>query len=343
MALTVTISEDERRDHAAAESARRTDWIDAWTGYNSRMERLERINELLPAGPPLREGSAGWSRRGDRPGRGPPARGRGARDDGGTTPGKTSVAVAALERVQATGGRVAAVTLTELAHDRAVAQVVAGQLASAPRRAGRSILSILRAIDRSPARGLAGPVLDDLAAGGALADAALAQSDDLAQVIGVAGRQGSAAILLDEAHAMLDWPPSTLTALNAVLRKQVSAGVIIASSDTEALERLTGRGGPLYLVGSRVGLPAIQLAEWIAALSERFAALDVEVSLATLEALVDITGAHPYLTMRLARDTARIATDHAPPWHATPAVREAAFYELKRDPVWTALHESPEG
>lgn len=139
---------------------------------------------------------------------------------------------------------------------------------------------------------------------------------------------------------MLDWSPTARSALNAVLRDQLTVGVVIASSDTEALERLTQRGGPLHLVGSRVPLAAIPVADWLGALRDRFAKLGIEVGETTLQSLIEMTAGHPYLTMRLARDTARIASDVDPPWHARGAVLEAVLYELRQDPVWIALSDA---
>jgi hypothetical protein len=74
------------------------------------------------------------------------------------------------------------------------------------------------------------------------------------------------------------------------------------------------------------------------ALRDGFAELGIEITEATIAKLIELTGGHPYLTMRLARDSARIATDTRRPWKAGGAQLEAALYELHRDPVWRALH-----
>jgi hypothetical protein len=46
--------------------------------------------------------------------------------------------------------------------------------------------------------------------------------------------------------------------------------------------------------------------------------------------------------MRLARDTARIASGNPAPCSASGAALEAALYELRRDPAWTVLHGNPD-
>jgi hypothetical protein len=259
----------------------------------------------------------------------------------GRRTGKTSVAVAALDRIHAADGRAAAVTLTRFKDDRDVARFLRAELESSPRRAARSLATVLRALDRTPAGELAGSQLsEELAPVAELAASALDVATDLAQLIATAGSSGTTAILLDEAHAMLDWSQSSRSSLNAVLRQQLNVGVVIASSDTEALDRLTERGGPLHLVGSRISLPAITASDWLGALRDRFSELEIAIGEATLQSLIEITRGHPYLTMRFARDIARITSDDHRPWNARPAVFEAVLYELRRDPVWMALSDS---
>jgi len=256
----------------------------------------------------------------------------------GRRTGKTSVAIAALDRIHSGRGRVAAATLTRFTNDRDVAIFLGTQLQSTARRGARSLVNLVRALDRTPAKDLIGTELtDEIAAGTDVAESALKTSEDLAQLIETAGRGGTTAILLDEAQAMLDWPARSRDSLNAVLRGELHVGVVVASSDTEALERLTQRGGPLHLVGSRVALPAISKTQWLGALRDRYADLHIEIGEQTIATLIDLAASQPYLTMRLARDTARIASDGPSPWVASPAVLEAAFYELQRDPVWSAL------
>ncbi len=267
------------------------------------MDRLERINDALPAGPPLEERQQV---------------GRGhvisaieqrlrAREvlllmEGRRT-GKTSVAVAALDRIRRQRGRVAVVTLTRFADPRDATRFLARQLQAPPRRATQSVVSLLRALDRTPVGELLGSdAASDLAAASAVLESAIETTEDLSDLLAAVDGARPTAVLLDEAHALVDWPAGLLSSLNAVLRADLRVGVVIASSDTDALERLTQRGGALHLVGSRVSLPPITTSRWLGALRDAFAQLKIEITETTLQKLIELTDGHPYLTMRLARE-----------------------------------------
>lgn len=257
--------------------------------------------------------------------------------------GKTSVAVAALDRIRRQGGRVAVAVLTRFEDPQEVARFLAKQLQSRPRRTSESVVDVLRALDR----GSAGELLEDDAAAEVglatgLARAALNERPDVPELLSGVDAATQTAVLLDEAHAIVQWPTPLQRALNATLRGELPLGVVIASSDSEALQKLTQRDGPLHLVGSRVSLPIITAGHWIGALRDRFAELEIEITETTIAHLIEFTDGHPYLTMRLARDSARIASEQAKPWKVGGAELEAALYELRRDPVWSALHADSE-
>jgi hypothetical protein len=85
-------------------------------------------------------------------------------------------------------------------------------------------------------------------------------------------------------------------------------------------------------------VPDIAMGQWLGALRDGFAELDIEISETHLLRLIEETGGQPYLTMRLARDTARIAvTDPQPPQKVDIGQIEAALLELRADPVWEQL------
>jgi len=169
------------------------------------MNRLDRLNHVFPAGPPIPEAQ--------QVGRGRAISGLEQRlrarevllsMDGRRT-GKTSAAVAALDRIGRVRGCVAVATLTRFADPRDVTRFVARQLQSPPRRATQSIVSVLRGLDRTSAGELLGSeAAADLAVAGRLAQTAVEPADDLARLIGHAGGDRPTAILLDEAHAMVD-------------------------------------------------------------------------------------------------------------------------------------------
>lgn len=154
----------------------------------------------------------------------------------------------------------------------------------------------------------------------------------------VGSNDRTVAVLLDEAHALAEWPPDIQRSLNAVLRENRNVGVVIASSERQALERLAAPGGPLHLAGSRFHLTDITGNQWIPALKDRFGQLSISISHEDAETIVHEAGGQPYLTMRLARDTARLAASmfEVPP-HVESALVMQALYELKRDPVWAEL------
>jgi hypothetical protein len=113
---------------------------------------------------------------------------------------------------------------------------------------------------------------------------------------------------------------------------------VIASSETSALQQLTHPGGALHLAGSRFDVPDIATTQWLGALRDGFAELDIEISETHLLRLIEETGGQPYLTMRLARDTARIAVrDPQPSQKVDIGQIEAALLELRADPVWEQL------
>src|SRR5665213_2389415 len=64
----------------------------------------------------------------------------------------------------------------------------------------------------------------------------------------------------------------------------------------------------------------------------------LEISETHLLRLIEETGGQPYLTMRLARDTARIAVgDPESPRKVDNGQIETALLELRADPVWEQL------
>jgi hypothetical protein len=75
----------------------------------------------------------------------------------------------------------------------------------------------------------------------------------------------NAAILIDEAHLIADWPTDRQTSLREFLRNDARIGVIVSSSLASALERLTEEDGPLRYVGQRLPIPPIDRGDWEAA------------------------------------------------------------------------------
>jgi hypothetical protein len=254
--------------------------------------------------------------------------------------GKTSLAIGALDRVRAAGGRVAAVTLTRFPDPAQAAVFLERQLQSRSRRTLGSIADLIRRLDREPVGDLlGGQAAGDLGVAGDVAQAIDRPARDLPGLLSAVGEEKQdIAILLDEAHVIATWPEPLREGLNAVLRGGRGAGVVIASSETSALQQLTHPGGALHLAASRFQVPDIATRQWLGALRDGFAELDIEISETHLLRLIEETGGQPYLTMRLARDTARIAvTDPQPAQKVGIGQIEAALLELRADPVWGQL------
>jgi hypothetical protein len=172
-----------------------------------------------------------------------------------------------------------------------------------------------------------------------LAQAINRPARDLPGLLSSAGEeQQNTAVLLDEAHVIATWPELLREGLNAALRSGRCVGVVIASSEMSALQRLTQPGGALHLTASRVRVPDIATTQWLGALRDGFAELEIEIGETHLLRLIEETGGQPYLTMRLARDTARIAVGGAQSlWKVDIGQIEAALLELRADPVWEQL------
>jgi hypothetical protein len=256
----------------------------------------------------------------------------------GRRTGKTSLAAAALDRVREARGRVAVATLTRFQTYERAAMFIDAQLQTRAKRGSKSLAQVLTAFRGSGAPELMPP--DAAAALGIadkLAEAQSTLSQDLADVL--ASCPGPGAVLLDEAHAMLSWAPNDKGAVNAVLRGNLNVGVVLASSDSSALERLTAEGEALYLVGSRVRPDPITTAAWFASLRERFHVIEIDIGETVIFDLIDQTDGHPYLTMRLCREVAERATRGTNRSVVTQALLDASVYTLSQDdPVWRELH-----
>ncbi len=304
------------------------------------MDRLRRVYEVFPAGPPLTEAQ--------QVGRETEIASMVERLCVGEAlllmeerrTGKTSLAIGALDRIRAAGGRVAAVTLTRFPDPAQVALFLERQLQSRPRRTLGSIADLIRRLDREPVGDLlGGQAAVELGMAGDVAQAIERPSRDLPGLLSAVGEEKrDTAVLLDEAHVIATWPEPLREGLNAVLRGGHGAGVVIASSETSALQQLTHPGGALHLAVTRFQVPDIATRQWLGALRDGFAELDIEISETHLLRLIEETGGQPYLTMRLARDTARIAVGNPQmPQKVGIGQIEAALLELRADPVWKQL------
>lgn len=316
------------------------DYIAAIFGYNRRMDRLKQIYGVFPAGPPLTEA--------EQVGREAEITSMVGRLCAGEAlllmearrTGKTSLAIGALDRIKAGGGRVAAVTLTRFPDPAQVALFLERQLQSRSKRTLTSVADLVKRLDREPIGDLlGGQAAVELGMASDFAHAIGRPATDLPGLLATAGSEKQkAAVLLDEAHVIATWPQPLREGLNAALRGGRCAGVVVASSETSALRQLTQPGGALHLACSRVRMADIAPAQWLGALRDGYAKLEIEIGETHLLRLIEETGGQPYLTMRLARDTARLAvSDPRSPSKVDVGHVEAALLELRADPVWAQL------
>lgn len=142
---------------------------------------------------------------------------------------------------------------------------------------------------------------------------------------------GAGGVLIDEAHHLVEWDPDDQTRLREFLRNDRKLGVVVASSEASALDALTGPGQPLECVGIRLALPRIRDEDWRAALRPRFEAFSAPITDGALSLLLDESARHPYCTMLLARESARIGRALG---ETSDAAVLAALEVAERDEAW---------
>ena len=304
---------------------------------------MNRLAELLPAGPPISERQ--------QIGRGAFIGSVETRLLGGNVlifadarrVGKTSVARASLARIEAAGGVIAEVNLAAHGSDHVgAASALAAELAG---HLGRQVQRVGDAARRLRGRRATEAAGRDAALAVELTAELLGPSRQIDSVIRQAAARGdgrACAVLLDEAHVIADWPEDVQEAVNAALRDSGALGVIVASSERRAIERLLDDGQALHMAGYPMALPEIDTVTWAAGLTERFGQLGAEVDPDALDALIAAAQHHPYCTMRLAAETALQAEQARSIRHVErPIIDElamnAALVIVRDDPVWKAV------
>lgn len=298
---------------------------------------MDRLNELLPVGPPISEAQ--------QIGRRSAIDSLEARLRAGHVVkmleprrvGKTSVARASLARIKASGGTVAEVNLATRAGPEATASDLARQLAGGVVQARRRLGGLLSGLRRAEDGEVIGEqaelilrVAEELVGGDAEASPAAVIERAAARV----KDGGLIAVLLDEAHVLADWPKPARFALGSVLKDNNMLGAVVASSERRALEQLTSEDGPLRYVGTRFALPPIAQEDWQAGLRERFAELGVPIAADALDFLLEQSHGHPYCTMLLAHEAARVSAGMD---EASAAAVSAALVTVRRDEAWQEL------
>ena len=291
---------------------------------------MSRLNELFPAGPLLDEEV--------QIGRRPAIDGLEARVRDGEKVklleprrvGKSSVAGAVTERLRRAQLPAATVDLAALSGPSAAAEVLRAQLSpglaalAKARQATGWLAERLGAGLSGDDKILAG-ILADLAAGGAGPAAVLERAAQ-------AGAGSPVGVLIDEAHHLAGWPEEDQQAIRAFLRNDAAVGVIVSSSERSALEALTDEDGPLRYVGQRFRLPPIDRGDWEHELPDRFEEAEAPISSDALALLLDEARMHPYCTMLLAREAARVGQSVG---RVSDVVVQAALLTAAEDEAWS--------
>ncbi len=238
--------------------------------------------------------------------------------------GKTSAARAALDELRAAGLVTAEVDLARTPGVENVGAVLAEQLAVglvAAARANRAVswLAELPDDEQLLERVTQRLMEHDLSAGAVLECAA------------EGAIPGAGGVLIDEAHHVAEWNPEDQGGLREFLRHDRKLGVVVASSEASALDGLIGPGQPFEYVGIRLPLPRIRDEDWRGALRPRFEAFDAPITDDALTLLLDESQRHPYCTMLLARESARIGRTLGETGDAAVA---AALEVAERDEAW---------
>ena len=296
---------------------------------------MSRLNELFPAGPPIDE-EAQVGRRAVLDGL--EARMREGEKLKLLEPrrvGKSSVAGAVMERLRAAELPAATVDLASITGPNSAAEYLRAQLSpglaalAKARQATGWLADRMRGGLSGDDKILAG-ILADLAAGGSGPAAVLERAAQAAQGQPVA-------VVIDEAHHLASWPQPERQSLREFLRNDTAVGVIVSSSEKSALEKLTGEDGPLRYVGQRFPLPAIDRGDWEAALPPRFEEAGVPISRDALALLLDEARMHPYCTMLLAREAARIGQSVG---QVSGVIVQAALLMAAEDEAWGLRDQS---
>jgi hypothetical protein len=243
--------------------------------------------------------------------------------------GKSSAAEAVMDRLRSAGLPAATVDLAGVGGAPETAELLRAQLspglaaAAAARRATGWLADRVQSGLEGQDKLLAG-ILAELAAG---ADGPAAVLNSVAD----AASSDPIAVLIDEAHHLRSWPAAEQQALREFLRTDTVVGVIVASSEASALEMLTGTGRPLQYVGQRFRLPPIDREDWEYQLPRRFAEAEVPITDDALALLLDEARGHPYCTMLLAREAARMGQTVG---EVTDVIVQAALLVAAEDEAW---------
>jgi hypothetical protein len=266
--------------------------------------------------------------------------------------GKSSVAGAAMARIAAEGGIVAAVDCTRA--DVYDGPSLARALLNSVRSGGVRLSRVLAArASTAPERRRIGglrkgaPLARELGVDpelvaifdhvvGAVASGGSPSLDEvLGQLLKLpAGRP--AALFLDEFQQIGSWP-DTVAVQDAVARfmrdQKRAIAVVVAGSEESATATLFAVGRPLHWDFEAFDLPPIDRVDWHRGIFERCRALGVNIGAQQIDQILAATQGHPLRTMTVAKQTVREARDAGETTIGAGTV-SAAIDEASRHPSW---------
>ncbi len=213
--------------------------------------------------------------------------------------GKTSAARSALDSLRAAHLLAAEVDIARTPGEENAGAVLAEQLAPGLVVAAKAGRAVSWLADLPVDDGLHEQVTQRLMERGLSAGTVLERAAE-------ASIPGAGGVLIDEAHNVARWDEQDQTRLREFLRHDRKLGVIVASSEASALEELTGPERTFEYVGTRLPLPQIRDEDWQAALRPRFERFGAPITDDALRMLLEESKRHPYCTMLLARESARV-------------------------------------
>jgi hypothetical protein len=253
--------------------------------------------------------------------------------------GKSSVARAALTRLETEGLITVRLALDEYPTPAAAAAVLAEVFSTRSERAATVARALGSRLGGALLRGGQATSSEEASAVGGLLQGLRPEEVTLRRVLEaipseLSTRDRRGAIVIDEAHIIAGWESEARASLRAFMADgDRRAGIALASSDSRA-ERKLRRSSVLGYLGEEFSLPPIEIADWTHALRLRFEAAGVPIDGDALALLLEESRGHPYCTMLLAKQTAQLAQTFGA---STTSVVQLALPTVRKHDAWKKL------
>ncbi len=253
--------------------------------------------------------------------------------------GKSSVARAALKRLEAEGLVTVRLALDEYPTPAAAAAVLAEAFSTRSERTVAGTRSLGTRLGGALSRGGQVAGSEEASAVGGLLQGLQPEEVTLQRVLeAIPGeltrRNRRGAIVIDEAHVIAGWEGDARASLRAFMADdERRTGIALASSDSRA-ERKLRRSSVLGYLGEEFSLPPIEIPDWNHELHIRFETAGVPIDDDALALLLEESHGHPYCTMLLAKQTAQLAQTLGA---ATTSVVQLALPTVRKHEAWRKL------